>query len=203
MLSIINLPGDSANYEVLREAAMHSRDVPGLACEIGLRRGGGSKVIIDAIAGSGKTLIAIDPYGNIEYRPNDFQTMRLDYTNAMRDEALVNMYNYCRYKNINFYFYNMEDTEFFNRFADGVPIYNEYKEIVNEYSLVHFDGPHDVESLKIETSFFALRTPVGGTWCFDDIHDYNHGLIEEECILPNGFDILMKEGRKAAYVKVV
>lgn len=202
MLNIINLPGDSANYEVLQKAALHSRDVPGLACEIGLRRGGGSKVIIDAIAGSGKTLIAIDPYGNIEYRPNDFQVMRLDYTNSMRDEALVNMYNYCRYKNINFYFYNMEDTEFFKRFEDGVPIYNEYKEIVNQYSLVHFDGPHDVDSLKIETRFFAQRTPVGGTWCFDDIHDYNHGLIEDECIIPAGFNVLMKEGRKAAYVKV-
>jgi hypothetical protein len=203
MLNIIDLPGDSQNYDVIAEGVKASANVNGISCEIGLRRGGGTKVIIDSFAELGikKTHIAIDPYGNIEYKPNDFVVQRLDYTNDMRDEALPNIYTYAKLKKINFYFFNMEDTEFFKRFSDGVPVYNEFKTIENVYSFVHFDGPHDVSSLEKEIEFFGTRTAVGGVWVFDDIHDYNHGLVEEEFILKSGFKKLDTRGRKASYIK--
>lgn len=203
MLNVIELPGDSQNYEVIAKAVEHSKDVPGLTCEIGLRRGGGTKVIVDTLARLGikKVHIAIDPYGNIEYKPDDVHSMRLDYTNDMRDEALPNIYSYCKMKGVNFVFFNMEDSEFFARFSDGVPVYNYFKTKINSYSMVHFDGPHDYTSIAYEVQWFAERTPVGGTWVFDDIHDYDHKKLEVNDIFPAGFKLLVEEGRKAAYVK--
>ena len=204
MLSILDLPGDSQNYEVIEKAVEHSIAIPGLTCEIGLRRGGGTKVIVDTLAkhNAKKVHIAIDPYGNIEYKPDDKHSVRLDYTNNMRDEALPQIYQYCKMKGINFYFFNMEDEEFFARFSDGVPIYNYYKSKINSYSFVHFDGPHDYTSIAYEVHWFAERTPLGGTWVFDDIHDYAHEKLEKDDIFPAGFEKLVEEGRKAAYVKV-
>lgn len=202
-LTVIDLPGDSQNYEVIAKAVEHSKDVPGLTCEIGLRRGGGTKVIVDTLSRLGikKAHIAIDPYGNIEYKPDDEHSLRLDYTNAMRDEALPQIYSYCKMKGINFIFFNMEDSEFFERFSDGVPIYNYFKTKINSYSMVHFDGPHDYTSIAYEVQWFGARTPQGGTWVFDDIHDYDHKRLEESDIFPAGFTKLLEEGRKAAYVK--
>ncbi len=203
-LNIINLPGDSQNYEVIAKAVEHSLKVDGMTCEIGLRRGGGTKVIVDTLAANNvkKVHIAIDPYGNIEYRPDDTHQMRLDYTNDMRDEALPQIIQYCRMKGINFQFFNMEDTEFFERFADGVPVYSYFKTKLTKYAMVHFDGPHDYPSISKEVQWFASRTPQGGTWVFDDIHDYDHKRLEETDIFSSGFTKLIEEGRKAAYVKV-
>lgn len=104
-------------------------------------------------------------------------------------------------KGVNFYFFNMEDTEFFTRFGDGVPVYNFFKTKITTYSMVHFDGPHDYVSISEEVKFFATRTPQGGTWVFDDIHDYDHTRLEQSDIFPSGFSKLVEEGRKAAYVK--
>jgi hypothetical protein len=196
-----DLPGDSEDYEVLAQAVALIGGVPGMTCEIGLRRGGGTRVIVDALVEHGirKTHIAIDPYGNIEYRTSDQESTRLDYTNRMRDEALPAIYRYCMEKGIHFVFFNLEDVEFFARFADGVPVYAEHKTLEREYALVHFDGPHDVASLAAEIAFFAPRTPPGGAWVFDDIHNYDHATLHERHILPAGFEHVTTVGRKALY----
>ena len=125
------LPTDSLNYEVLTEAVERTSEVSGATCEIGLRRGGGSKFIIDALArlkGSAagsqnrRSHVAVDPYGNIPYLQTDAHPVRLDYTNGMRNECLMNMYLYAAEKNVDFYFMNMTDAQFFRRFSDGIPM---------------------------------------------------------------------------------
>jgi hypothetical protein len=81
-----DLPTDSDNYDVLTEAVQRIQSVEGLTCEIGLRRAGGTKFILDAIKATqqNKTHIAIDPYGNIEYpQGDDNHAVRCDYTNSM------------------------------------------------------------------------------------------------------------------------
>ena len=59
---------DSANYEVLTDAAIRSKGVEGAAVEIGVRLGGGLQKIIDGLVESGQTpdkpVFGIDPYGN-------------------------------------------------------------------------------------------------------------------------------------------
>jgi len=201
---ITTLPGDSYDYDVLYRAVYATRDISGLSVEIGVRRGGGIQHIVDALANTGKTIIGIDPYGNIEYAETDNSTRRLDYTNIMKNEALASIYRYVGDKGINFVFYNMEDTEWMSRFGTGVPIYNEYKTIVNDYAFVHFDGPHDTKSVYEETLWFMFRASTGACFVYDDVGTYNHNKIDQ-LLIENGWSVIEhgKEGRKIAYIKQV
>lgn len=198
----IDLPTDSGEYHLLTKGIELSKEIPGLTCEIGLRRGGGTKHIVDALVKHGiKTHIAIDPYGSIEYEHKEGDFVRLDYTNEMRDECLTNLYAYARQIGIPFVFFNLEDTEFFNRYKDGVPLYSHVKQIANQYSFVHFDGPHAVKPLVEEVKFFDSRTPAGGCWCFDDVKGYyDHDAIEK-VLIKSGFVLIEKGDHKALYQK--
>ena len=199
---IPDLPTDSANYDVLTRGVIRASNVPGLTCEIGLRRGGGTKAIVDAIVESGakKTHIAIDPYGNIEYVDSDTRVLRGGYTNAMRDECLVNLYLYCRRNEISFYFFNLEDSEFFRRYADGVPTYEHEKRIVNEYSFVHFDGPHSAAAVAAEVEFFHTRARPGAVFVFDDVNVYDHRKVDD-LLEERDWELYETSERKWAYYK--
>lgn len=200
------LQTDSAEYEILQEAteAVRFLDQNALSCEIGLRAGGGSKVIIDALIATDQTArthIAIDPYGNIEYLTSEDNKTRHDYTNHMRNQCMWDLYQYIceqRADQINILVFLMEDSEFFKRFGDGVPVYEEYKRIATEYALVHFDGPHALEPLREEVSFFTSRLADGAHVVFDDIGNYPHNQLEKE-LLGVGFTLVKKGDRKASY----
>lgn len=198
---IIDLPTDSGDYHLIRKGVEMCEHVQGMTCEIGLRRGGGTKVILDELFRtiSKKTHIAIDPYGSIVYEHKEGERVVLDYSNDMRDECLANLYMYTRQLRIPFLFFNLEDTEFFERYADGVPIYNTTKQICNSYSFVHFDGPHAVAPLMEEIAFFHPRTPVGACWVFDDVTNYyDHDKIEKH-LFKLGFVLIEKLYHKALY----
>lgn len=196
---------DSGDYNLLTEAAEAIKGVPGLTCEIGLRGGGGSAYIMAALHNTDqmdRTHIAIDPYGNIEYESHQGLLERLDYTNSMRNQCMKDIYDFSEESGINFLFFPLEDTEFFKRYADGVPVYQEYKKIIREYALVHFDGPHAWVPLVDEVIFFDNRTMVGGYWIFDDVTFYDHDKFEAEYILPRGFELVKRTNIKASYKKV-
>lgn len=197
------LPTDSHNYDVLTAGVARVKDIPGMTCEIGLRRGGGTKYIIDALADTQqqKVHIAIDPFGNIEYpEGDDDRLIRCDYTNDMRDECLMNLYLYCQQRQVSLLFFNLEDTEFFARFGDGVPVYDTAKTLQTQYSFVHFDGPHTVRHLKAEIDFFHARTPVGAVFVFDDVALYRHSEIDDY-LSTIGWEVYQTSPRKWAYAK--
>lgn len=205
----VNLEEDSFDYDILQNAVEAIKDVDGLILEIGTRRGGSLKYIVDGIVNSNpetiRNIVSVDPYGNIEYNSADHaMRIRLDYTNNMKNEALCNIYDYIKNKPINFCFFNLEDIEFFKRFADGVPIYNETKKIINEYALVFFDGPHDTDSILIEVNFVVNRMPKGSYLVFDDYTLYNYIMIENYLISSLGFKFIEqgKEERKISYKKI-
>lgn len=203
----MDLPGDSSDYDLLQRAVEYAKDVEGLFCEIGTRRGGSLKYIIDGVtntfSGSIRHLIAIDPYGDIDYIPGDNQIQRFDYTNEMKNESLPNIYNYVKGKPVNLAFFNLEDTEFFSRFDTGVPVYYLKKQIINKYAFVFFDGPHDHDSVMREIRFFDSRTNKGTVFVFDDVRAYDHASVHA-FLLRNGYEVLEigKKGRKVSYVKV-
>lgn len=58
---------------------------------------------------------------------------------------LANLYAMCPSTGMECLFFPLEDTEFFKRYCDGIPIYDEYKRIVNKYAMVFLDGPHTTE----------------------------------------------------------
>lgn len=181
-MSQIDLPGDSGDYHLLADGVMLSAGTGGLTCEIGLRRGGGTKVIIDSLVKHSphKTHIAIDPYGHIIYQNKEGSFVKLDYTNQMRDECLANLYKYVQMQRINFLFFNMKDDQFFELFKEGVPVFDgDEGSVRNNYSFVHFDGPHAVEPLIQEIQFFDERCLSGACWVFDDITEYyDHSIID-------------------------
>ena len=57
----------------------------------------------------------------------------------MKNNMLKNLYNYCSLNKMECLYFPLEDTEFFKRYSDGIPIYNEKKYIINTYALVFFD----------------------------------------------------------------
>lgn len=197
------LQTDSSDYDILYNACKMIKGVEGLTCEIGVRRGGGSSIIMGTAIeiDDRRVHIGIDPYGNIDYPGGDGRCEKFDYTNQMKMVALSEIYNWCLCYEYEFIFFNLEDAEFFKRFADGIPLYNEYKSLVNKYALVFFDGPHSVETILPEIQFFNERTPKGGMWIFDDISSYNHDVIEKE-LFKFGFEKYESTNQKASYKKI-
>jgi hypothetical protein len=79
------IEGDSKEYEVFEEAIKQLTNPIGATVEIGVRRGMGSKMIIDSFRKHHPNVklnhLGIDPYGNIEYNPMEAHlNVRLDYT---------------------------------------------------------------------------------------------------------------------------
>lgn len=198
------LPGDSKDYEMIREAiGVIPSTLCGMTCEIGLRQGGGTKHIINALASRDfpyKVHVAVDPYGNIDYARKAGIVKKMNYTNQMRDESIGHIYNYAMKHKVNMVFINLEDIEFFQRYSDGVPVYNEDKHVLNEYMFVHFDGPHDKDPVMAEFKWFDERMKPGAVTVFDDVSSYDHDAVEK-VIFDHGWNLLNKTKYKASYQK--
>lgn len=216
---------DSQEYEILANAVKEV-NVPGAVVEIGTRRGGSAKLIIDVLEANGQTnrpMFCIDPYGNIDleitninasiHYPGKFDiegdpmskdesfSTKFDYTNGMRNRIIPSLYYYAYQRGLNFTFFCLEDHEFFKRYSDGVPVYDEVKQLINQYAFVFFDGPHTNEAVDEELSFFLERDTIGTVFVFDDIWMYDHDKYEQ-IMFDNGYEILEKKQIKASYKKV-
>ena len=189
------LPCDGFNYHIITHAIEAiPNGMVGLTCEIGLRGGGGSGFIMDALAKGSfpyKVHVAIDPYGDIIYPKREGIEKRAGYTNELRNNHLGKIYLYAQKIGVNFIFFNLDDTEFFKRFSDGVPIYDQKKSILSEFLFVHFDGPHQLKEILTEFIWFNERMKPGATIVFDNIDYYPHEKLETH-IFKNGWILLDK-----------
>ena len=195
---------DSREYNILINSVVKIKNIEGLTCEIGVREGGGTKLILDTLkcTNQNKVHIAIDPFGNIEYEHWEVLKEKLDYTNKMKNEMLKNLYTYCSLNNMECLFFPLEDNEFFKKYKEGVPIYNEKKQIINTYALVFLDGPHTTEIVKNEFNFFHNKIPKGGIIIFDDIDQYPHMENLDDYIKSKDFELLEKGICKISYIKL-
>lgn len=229
---------DSIEYEILIDSVLAIKDVPGALVEIGTRKGGSTKYIIDALAQNSDTqreLFCIDPYGDIDYDCTRFyhaydtgpsnedfphfyrrhdekakeklrsETFKknYDFNNSMRNRIVPALYYIAFEAGINFQFFFLEDTEFFSRYSDGVPCYdNRQKKLVDKYAFVFFDGPHTNEIVKREAEFFIPRTSLGGILLFDDHWMYDHDKLIEPMLFSAGFELVDKKIVKASYRKI-
>lgn len=188
------LSGDSAEYKLL---AKWANQLPVLdftvSVEIGVRQGYGTWTIMENIPGP-KFHIGIDPYGDIKYKHVDKKEGTEPYWKDGKGQIMVDFdgsFKVPTYPNTmkqdflgsfkghqNFILYQLEDTEYFNAFGNGVPIYYEGKKrIVNTYDFVFFDGPHTTEAVMNEALFFANRSRIGTRFVFDDHDTYRMDLI--------------------------
>ena len=194
---------DSREYYILQNAVNRIQNIDGLTCEIGVREGGSTQIILDELLSTkqNKIHIAIDPFGNIDYAHWENKTEKLDYTNKMKNNMLKNLYSYCADNNMEVIFFPLEDTEFFEKFSHGIPIYNENKSIINTYALVFLDGPHTTKHIKNEFDFFKNKIPIGGMIIFDDIDQYPHMDNLDEYIKSHNFSVVEKGDCKISYIK--
>jgi methyltransferase family protein len=202
------LPTDSSEYELLIEAAKEACKVVGMGCEVGVRRGGASRMIMDTFIQEGKykTHLMIDPWGDIPYLVHDMKDVpipKTDYTNDMRATCITELYVYYHKKLVNPIVLPFTDDEFFKRFPDYYQTYgNGETHDETHYCIVHLDGPHAVEPILKEARFFAPRMLKGAMLVCDDVDFYQHDEKVEPILLGElGFEKFKRGKKKAVYRK--
>jgi len=181
--------GDSAEYELL-EKWSKGFDCNGYySCEIGVREGLGSKIIMDNVVNN-YLHIGIDPYGDLIYQHIDNQKdcqweglekgVAPTYSDKLRDQLLEDFKPYIEQGK--FTLSNITDTLFMS-----YPPNQDKK-----FAFVHFDGPHMTKDVITEAVWFANRAAPNTRFIFDDYPIYNQRLINE-MLVPFGF-IVKEEG---------
>ena len=166
----MTIRGDSTEYELLKKwcetLPFFTEPKSVTTCEIGVREGLGSKVIMLGLkARIGKIPyqhIGIDPYGNLKYQHYDNSgEYTADYTDSMRLEMQKDFSDHNE-----FTFFHMKDIDYMNYFATQPLVYD----------LVHFDGPHmtrkGTKDVIREAVWFADRSRKGTRFIFDDYKKY-------------------------------
>ena len=166
--------GDSKDYELL-EKWTKDFDCQGYkTCEIGVREGLGSKIIMDNVVNN-YIHVGVDPYGDLVYQHCDDQFDRTwqgfekgvapTYPDSMRDTMLK---DFLPYRNEGkFVLCNMTDTQFMND--------SEHKN--STFAFVHFDGPHMTKHVLTEAIWFANRSAPHARFVFDDHDNYEMSTI--------------------------
>ncbi len=168
------IKGDSSDYDLL-EKWTKDFDCQGYkTCEIGVREGLGSKIIMDNVINN-YIHVGVDPYGDRVYQHCDDQADRTwigyekgvapTYPDSMRDTLLYDMMPYR--KQGKFTLCNMTDTEFMN----------ESKHKDSKFAFVHFDGPHMTKDVLTEAIWFTSRCAPHTRFVFDDHNTYEMSLI--------------------------
>jgi len=179
--------GDSTDYDLL-EKWTKGFDCQGYkSCEIGVREGLGSKIIMDNVINN-YIHVGVDPYGDLVYQHNDDQADRTwqgfekgvapTYPDSMRDTML---HDFKPYRNEGkFTLCNMTDTQFMND--------TEHKN--STFAFVHFDGPHMTKDVLTEAIWFANRSAPHARFVFDDHNTYAMSIIANVLLY---FDFKTKE----------
>jgi|TARA_Y100000114_G_scaffold152262_1_gene170322 hypothetical protein len=182
------IQGDSIEYELLTKWSKDFDCKGYYSCEIGVREGLGSKIIMDNVKNN-YMHIGIDPYGDLEYKhyDSDKEPYRCDYTDEMRDRLLTDFAGY----KAKFHLANMFDSVFMSH-PD-----NQGK----KFMFVHFDGPHMTRDVLYEAIWFANRAASGCRFVFDDYPKYNMQLISD-AVKPFGFKVLEQGKNKICLEKM-
>ena len=169
----MTIRGDSLEYELLKKWCDNLKLTPNIiTCEIGVREGLGSKIILECIKARLKKNnqyrhIGIDPYNNLKYQHSDNTrkgAITADYTNRMcatmredfKDEK-------------HFEFYQLKDKTFMELHSSAWTMRN--------FNLVHFDGPHMTKDVISEAIWFADRSILGTRFIFDDYKVYDIDIL--------------------------
>ena len=166
--------GDSSEYDLLEKWAKGFDCQGHKTCEIGVREGLGSKIIMDNVVNN-YIHVGVDPYGDRVYQHTDDQAQRQwigfekgvapTYPDTMRDTLL---YDFKSKRNEGkFVLCNMTDTKFMND--------SEHK--YSTFAFVHFDGPHMTKDVITEAIWFANRSAPHTRFVFDDHNTYDMSVI--------------------------
>ena len=164
------IKGDSSEYELLKKwcetTPVHDPKKRFFSCEIGVREGLGSKIIMDSFnerfQGTPYMHFGVDPYGNLNYQHYDNTgSYTCDYTDDMYEKMMEDFTSYPMY-----FFTKMTDTEFMNSYTN-----------IDYFNFVHFDGPHMTKDVITEAVWFANKSIKGTRFIFDDYPKYDMPFI--------------------------
>ena len=162
----MTIEGDGKEYELLEKWAKDFDCKGYYSCEIGVRQGYGSKLIMDNVKNN-YMHVGVDPYGELKYQHHDRTftigwpeyirgSISAGYTDEMRDTMLKDMYEYRNQGK--FTLANMTDTMFMCH-----PDWNE-----KTYAFVYLDGPHMTKDVITEAVWFANRSAPHTRIVIDD-----------------------------------
>ena len=180
--------GDSTDYDLL-EKWSKDFDCQGYkTCEIGVREGLGSKIIMDGVRNN-YIHVGVDPYANLKYQHYDNgPAYTADYTDEMRDTLLNDLMPYR--KQGKFTLCNMTDKDFMTV----------SKHQDSKFAFVHFDGPHTTKDVLNESIWFANRCAPHTRFVFDDYKTYDMALIAR-CLEYFGFKVIESAKNKCLMEK--
>ena len=198
------IKGDSSEYHLItKHIGKLKVDRATLTCEIGLREGLGSKIIMDAVREHKPNLykhVAIDPYNNLRYKHYDkSESYTADYTEEMKQKTVSYLYqNYPEFD-----FYHMTDDYYFKTMGDGhqLGLFNNMM-LFGLYKVVHFDGPHTTEAVIQELNFFIPRSETKALFIIDDFKDLRMGIVDM-LLKTYNFNVAEKGDNKIIYQKEI
>ncbi len=174
------IKGDSTEYHLItKEIGKLKLNQVTLTCEIGLREGLGSKIIMDAILDSKPILykhIAVDPYNNLSYEHYDNEgSVVAGYTEEMKQKTVSYLYqNYQEFD-----FYHMTDEYYFEAMKEGHQFSVDGNcMIYGLYKVAHLDGPHTTHAVLDELKFFIPRIDEEGLIIIDDYKHLQMGIVD-------------------------
>ena len=198
------IKGDSTEYHLITEQIGKLKlDQVTLTCEIGLREGLGSKIIMDAILDSKPKLykhIAVDPYNNLSYEHYDNEgSVVAGYTEEMKQKTVSYLYqNYPEFD-----FFHMTDDYYFKTMGEGHQfVLNQQLVLFGLYQVVHLDGPHTTKAVIDELSFFIPRMASKGLIILDDYTDLQMGIVDM-LLKTYNFNVAVKGDNKIIYQKEI
>ena len=174
------IKGDSSEYHLItKHIGKLKIDKAILTCEIGLREGLGSKIIMDAIREHKPPFykhVAIDPYNNLNYQHYDkSKSYTADYTEDMKQKTVSHLYqNYQEFD-----FYHMTDEYYFEAMKEGHQFSVDGNcMIYGLYKVAHLDGPHTTHAVLDELKFFIPRIDEEGLIIIDDYKHLQMGIVD-------------------------
>ena len=187
--------GDSVEYDLLQKWAKNFDCDGYYSCEIGVREGLGSKIIMDNVINN-YMHIGIDPYGDLVYQHTDDQANRTwhgfkkgdapTYPDSMRDTLLKDLLPYR----------NQGKFRLANMTYELFMTHPEHQDMT--FAFVFFDGPHTNRDVLTEAVRFANRSAPHTRFVFDDTNCYQmstiayaltffgfecHGMGDTKCML--------------------
>lgn len=198
------IKGDSSEYELITKNVCKLKLEPvTLTCEIGLREGLGSKIIMDAIRELKPQLykhVAVDPYNNLSYEHYDNEgSVVAGYTEDMKQNTVHYLYqNYPEFD-----FFHMTDDYYFKTMGEGHQfVLNQQLVLFGLYQVVHLDGPHTTKAVLDELSFFIPRMTSKGLIVIDDYKDLQMGIVDM-LLKTYNFNVAEKGDNKIIYQKEI
>ena len=198
------IKGDSSEYHLItKHIGKLNIDRATLTCEIGLREGLGSKIIMDAVREHKPNLykhVAIDPYNNLSYEHYDNEgSVVAGYTEEMKQKTVSYLYqNYPEFD-----FYHMTDDYYFKTMGDGhqLGLFNNMM-LFGLYKVVHFDGPHTTDAVIQELNFFIPRSETKALFIIDDFKDLKMGIVDM-LLKTYNFNVAEEGDNKIIYQKEI